>query len=240
LLLDFILGRKPDQHGQYRLIGRDLVYFPGPARKGDAYTYVLPCPSCHRETPKPGDVTRGPTEGEELGLMLIHATIMVAISGPGGAVEAAAGLSEGTALTGTLLEAPGLAGAAVAAAEGTLITVAMSGEGTGTKVEVEKPGEPPVEKNWKPADIKDSKNWNGCEKAAQEIKDLIGGEVKRITPADPKASLGPYRGVSQGWHHHEVVVKNGRVFDKFTGSAGATIQEYKALWEYAGGINFGF
>jgi hypothetical protein len=40
--------------------------------------------------------------------------------------------------------------------------------------------------------------------------------------------------------HHEVVVKDGRVFDAFTGSGGATIAEFKALWQYPEAIRFGF
>jgi len=36
------------------------------------------------------------------------------------------------------------------------------------------------------------------------------------------------------------VVKNGRVFDKFTGYQGLPAAEYKALWEYRDVIKFGF
>jgi hypothetical protein len=42
------------------------------------------------------------------------------------------------------------------------------------------------------------------------------------------------------WAHHEVVVKVGRVYDAFTGHKGATISEYKSLWEHADAIKFGF
>src|SRR5262245_4385515 len=34
-----------------------------------------------------------------------------------------------------------------------------------------------------------------------------------------------------GWAYHEVVVKDGRVYDAFTGHQGLPIAEYKALWD---------
>ena len=43
-----------------------------------------------------------------------------------------------------------------------------------------------------------------------------------------------------GWGHHEIVVKDGRVYDAFTGHQGMATDEYKSLWEYADAINFGF
>lgn len=39
---------------------------------------------------------------------------------------------------------------------------------------------------------------------------------------------------------HEVVVKDGRVYDAFTGGKGASVAEYKGLWEFSDHINFGF
>jgi RHS repeat-associated protein len=94
-------------------------------------------------------------------------------------------------------------------------------------------------KKWAPKALKSCRT--GCESAAKQIKKHIGGDIKRIVPMDPRASnLGAYRGQNIGWSHHEVVVKDGRVYDAFTGHKGATIDEYKALWEYADAINFGF
>lgn len=52
--------------------------------------------------------------------------------------------------------------------------------------------------------------------------------------------LGPYRGEALQWDFHRVVVKDGRVYDAFTGHKGVGIAEYKALWEYADDISFGF
>ncbi|NJL73005.1 MAG: hypothetical protein HC888_16380 [Candidatus Competibacteraceae bacterium] len=48
------------------------------------------------------------------------------------------------------------------------------------------------------------------------------------------------RGKGWGWVHHDVVVRDGRVYDAFTGHEGMPISEYKALWTYADHINFGF
>lgn len=101
-------------------------------------------------------------------------------------------------------------------------------------------------RNWKAVPITDPKYANGCERAAREIRKHIGGDIIRITPKDPRArSLGEFMGHSpghenQGWAYHEVVVKDGRVYDRFTGSAGLPIDEYKALWKYKDSINFGF
>jgi hypothetical protein len=76
---------------------------------------------------------------------------------------------------------------------------------------------------------------------ARQIQGHVGGQIVRITPADPSARfLGPYRGHDPGWAYHEVVVREGRVYDAFTGHQGLPIGEYKALWEYRDVINFGF
>jgi len=94
-------------------------------------------------------------------------------------------------------------------------------------------------KNWKPRDINNSANWNGCEACALKIKGRIGGEIHRITP-NGAPSLGGYRGKNPGWGHHEVVVKDGLVFDAFGPKNGVPIDEYKRLFQYPEAINFGF
>lgn len=38
-------------------------------------------------------------------------------------------------------------------------------------------------------------------------------------------SLGGYKGTSTGWEYHDVVVKDGRVFDAFGPSEGITISK---------------
>jgi len=94
---------------------------------------------------------------------------------------------------------------------------------------------------WRARAITDPACRTGCERVASQIQKHIGGEIKRIVPADPRASnLGSYRGSNPGWAHHDVVVKEGRVYDAFTDHRGASISDYKALWENADAINFGF
>jgi hypothetical protein len=100
---------------------------------------------------------------------------------------------------------------------------------------------PRISVNWRARSVTDPACQTGCENVALQIQRHIGGKIIRIVPADPRARyLGPYRGHNPNWAYHEVVVKDGRVYDVFTGHQGATIAEYKALWEYADAINFGF
>jgi hypothetical protein len=94
---------------------------------------------------------------------------------------------------------------------------------------------------WPARAINDPACRNGCERVASQIQKHTGGEIKRIVPADPSArNLGAYRKHDLGWFHHEVVVKEGRVYDAFTGHEGLPIDEYKSLWQYRDAINFGF
>ncbi len=81
---------------------------------------------------------------------------------------------------------------------------------------------------------------SGCEKVAIKIRNAIGGDIYRITPA-MGVFLPPLNGTTTYWDIHEVVVKDGRVYDAFTGPEGMTIAEYKQSWgEYSDVINFGF
>jgi hypothetical protein len=53
--------------------------------------------------------------------------------------------------------------------------------------------------------------------------------------------LGKYRGHDTHWQWHEVVVKDGRVYDAFTGSeSGIAFDQYKSLWKDRAYIDFGF
>lgn len=92
---------------------------------------------------------------------------------------------------------------------------------------------------WRARDIADTACERGCEAVALQIQRHIGGDVVRITPKDAPM-LGGFRGKNWGWSHHEVVVKDGRVFDLTTGHKGLPIAEYKSLWQYGESINFGF
>jgi len=81
----------------------------------------------------------------------------------------------------------------------------------------------------------------GCEDEARRIQGAIGGEIHRIEPGLPGARfLGPRGGRWTDWQYHEVVVRDGRAYDVLTGPEGLPVGEYKALWEYADDINFGF
>jgi hypothetical protein len=60
---------------------------------------------------------------------------------------------------------------------------------------------------------------------------------------DPEAWLGPHRGHTPGefgWKYHKVVVREGRVYDAFTGFEGLPLEEYKALWQDRDAIAFDF
>lgn len=92
--------------------------------------------------------------------------------------------------------------------------------------------------NWKPLDIMDPDNWNGCEKCARYIRRQIGGDIYRIEANAP--ALGKYRDKNTGWAHHDVVVKDGRVYDAFGPAEGVPIDKFKDLFEYSDVINFGF
>ena len=81
---------------------------------------------------------------------------------------------------------------------------------------------------------------SNCDDCAKQIRDHVGGVVVTVTPRPPARLLGADQGVNLGWRYHTVVVKDGRVFDAFTGAAGLTIADYKALWQYADAIDFGF
>jgi hypothetical protein len=94
-------------------------------------------------------------------------------------------------------------------------------------------------KKWKARDIKDEVFAEGCDRIARMIQKQIGGEIVRFKPKTQRV-LGPFRGKNWSWGFHEVVVKNGRIYDLSTGHQGLSIDEYKRLWGDADDINFGF
>lgn len=87
--------------------------------------------------------------------------------------------------------------------------------------------------------INDPKNWTGCEKCALDIQKIIGGTRHTIAPKEGRF-LGQYKSANPGWYHHEVVVKDGRVYDAFGPRNGMPIQEYKSQFRYHDAIDFGF
>lgn len=80
----------------------------------------------------------------------------------------------------------------------------------------------------------------GCEAIATRIQGAVGGTVHRFTNVVPNTFLGPRGGIDTHWYHHEVVIKDGRVYDALTGVNGLPIAEFKNLWSYKDVINFGF
>ncbi|MCL1842026.1 MAG: hypothetical protein FWF75_09870, partial [Propionibacteriaceae bacterium] len=40
------------------------------------------------------------------------------------------------------------------------------------------------------------------------------------------------------WSYHEAVLKNGRIYDAYTGSEGKPISEYLAQWQYPDAVKY--
>ncbi|MFD9946270.1 RHS repeat-associated core domain-containing protein [Nonomuraea sp. NPDC059023] len=92
--------------------------------------------------------------------------------------------------------------------------------------------------DWKPADPDKICDSSGCEDVAKNIQRKIGGTRHRITDSDGAPFLGKYRGRDTGWGHHDVVVKNGRVYDAWTGRHGEPVDEYRGRWQYGDVLKF--
>jgi hypothetical protein len=99
---------------------------------------------------------------------------------------------------------------------------------------------PVLPAEWGMMDVTEKAWQNGCERIALQIKERIGGEIRRILPAKGASQLGNFRSYDPRWSYHEVVVRDGRVFDAFTGHQGLPIDEYKALWDQQATLRFGF
>jgi hypothetical protein len=93
--------------------------------------------------------------------------------------------------------------------------------------------------NWEAISYTSSACKNGCEAVATKIQGFIGGDVYRVTDAYGAPSLGPLKnGHNPNWTHHDVVIKDGRVYDAFTGGGGLTIDEFRARFEYGEYLEF--
>ncbi|MGY0060086.1 DUF6531 domain-containing protein [Streptomyces sp. LZ34] len=86
--------------------------------------------------------------------------------------------------------------------------------------------------DWQTKPVETIPGSSGCEDVAREIQRRIGGERMRITDSMGAPQLGKYRGQDTFWGHHDVLVKNGRVYDSWTGRQGESMDEYLAHWEY--------
>ncbi|MFD0402308.1 polymorphic toxin-type HINT domain-containing protein [Kitasatospora sp. NPDC127121] len=93
--------------------------------------------------------------------------------------------------------------------------------------------------NWKPQNVKNPSCWSGCEDVAKQIqKKLGGGQIYRLSNVmnppgkDNLYGIGPYMETEQGWFTHDVVVRDGRVYDGFSGRTGVPMDEFNARWGY--------
>ncbi|MGW1718187.1 SpvB/TcaC N-terminal domain-containing protein [Streptomyces sp. NPDC002156] len=91
---------------------------------------------------------------------------------------------------------------------------------------------PDLGESWTPKPASQVCGKGGCEDVADHIQSVIGGDIMRITDSLGAPYLGKYRGIDSKWSHHDVVVKDGRVFDATTGRLGEPIEQFKANFEY--------
>ncbi|MCC9311876.1 hypothetical protein LN042_33260 [Kitasatospora sp. RB6PN24] len=79
---------------------------------------------------------------------------------------------------------------------------------------------------------------NGCEDVARSVQQSIGGTRMRITDRYGAPTLGKYRGQDSLWGHHDVVVKDDRVYDAWTGPGGEPMDVYRSQFEYGDDLVF--
>ncbi|MFC3998232.1 polymorphic toxin-type HINT domain-containing protein [Nocardiopsis sediminis] len=92
--------------------------------------------------------------------------------------------------------------------------------------------------DWEPRDPNEICGSSGCEDVAVDIQQAIGGDRYRITDSLGAPYLGQYRNNDTGWGHHDVVIKDGRVYDAFSGRTGVPLDEYRDLWQYGEDLEF--
>jgi RHS repeat-associated protein len=90
----------------------------------------------------------------------------------------------------------------------------------------------------KASDVCSISGSSGCEDVARSIQQSIGGSRMRITDRYGAPSLGKYRGQDSFWGHHDVVVKDGRVYDAWTGPEGEALDVYRRQFEYGDDLVF--
>ena len=99
---------------------------------------------------------------------------------------------------------------------------------------------PELPPDWRAAAPADPAFRSNCEACAIPIQAHVGGSIATVRPKPAGRLLGAFKGVNSRWTYHVVVVNNGYVYDAFTGAAGLSFAAYKALWQYADAIDFGF
>lgn len=86
---------------------------------------------------------------------------------------------------------------------------------------------PDLGDNWTPRAKSEINGVADCDQCALDIqKALGGGDVYQIAGRFPGARPYVYRGVSTSWPQHFVVIKDGKVFDAWTGRSGEPIEDY--------------
>ncbi|MBM2614910.1 hypothetical protein JIG36_04975 [Actinoplanes sp. LDG1-06] len=95
-----------------------------------------------------------------------------------------------------------------------------------------------------PCDDVDAAGWpvpnmDNCKACAKKIKELIGGETFRLSDSMGAPKLGPSKHDPTGrWDEHFVVIKDGVVYDGFTGPKGMPLKQYRAQWTYGEYLDF--
>ncbi|MFC0038644.1 RHS repeat-associated core domain-containing protein [Actinomadura rayongensis] len=80
---------------------------------------------------------------------------------------------------------------------------------------------------------------DNCEACAQKIQEKIGGKVYRVSDSMGAPKLGPSVNDPTGqWFEHYAVIKDGTVYDAFTGPNGMPLGEYRSQWEYGEYLKF--
>ena len=92
--------------------------------------------------------------------------------------------------------------------------------------------------DWVPEDPNNICQSTGCEDVAKEIQQKIGGTRYRIEDQYGAPTLGKYRGEDTYWNYHEVVIKDGRVYDAWTPATGEPLDTYIGEWQYGKYLKF--
>ncbi|MFI5495785.1 polymorphic toxin-type HINT domain-containing protein [Actinoplanes sp. NPDC051859] len=80
---------------------------------------------------------------------------------------------------------------------------------------------------------------NNCKECATEIKKIVGGDIVHIKDSLGAPVLGPSARDPHGsWTEHYAVIKDGIVYDGFTGKAGMPLAAYRAQWEFGQYLSF--
>ncbi|MEV6983251.1 LamG-like jellyroll fold domain-containing protein [Sphaerisporangium sp. NPDC051017] len=97
---------------------------------------------------------------------------------------------------------------------------------------------PDLGPNWRPLPVSKICKSNGCDRVAMDIQMKLGGTRYRITDRYGAPYLPKYRDQDTFWRYHDVLVKDNRVFDSWTGPKGESMEEYRNHWQYGEDLVF--